>query len=68
VPLGTTTIPQYRLNIDNKERSNLFPGNGQFSPQLVEVLLQIYALSASFILDPCLSSTMGKQPALRTLH
>jgi hypothetical protein len=56
VPLDTTTIPQERLNIENKERSNLFPWNGQFSPQLVEALLQTYAPSGGFILDPFLGS------------
>jgi hypothetical protein len=56
VPLDTATIPQDRLNIDNKERSNLFPWNGQFSPQLIEELLQAYAKPGSFMLDPFLGS------------
>src|SRR5690348_828970 len=55
-PLDTQTIAQDRLNIDNKERSNLFPWNGQFSPQLVEALLQTYATPGSQILDPFLGS------------
>src|SRR6266542_24909 len=56
VPLDTRTIPQDRLNIDNKERSNLFPWNGQFSPQLIEALVQTYAKQGSFLLDPFLGS------------
>ena len=52
VPLDTRTIPQDRLNIDNKERSNLFPWNGQFSPQLIEQFLRTYAKAGSFIVDP----------------
>jgi hypothetical protein len=56
VPLDAVTIPQDRLNIDNKERSNLFPWNGQFSPQLVEELLQAYTKPGSLILDPFLGS------------
>jgi hypothetical protein len=56
VALDTRTIPQARLNIDNKERSNLFPWNGQFSPQLVDVLLETYAGPESFVLDPFLGS------------
>jgi SAM-dependent methyltransferase len=56
VPLDTKTIPQDRLNIDNKQRSNLFPWNGQFSPQLVEVLLRTYAPPAGFVVDPFLGS------------
>ena len=55
-PLDTTTIPQRRLNIDNKKRSNLFPWNGQFSPQLVENLLETYAQVGDFVLDPFVGS------------
>jgi tRNA G10 N-methylase Trm11 len=56
VALDTRTIPQARLNIDNKERSNLFPWSGQFSPQLVDVLLETYVVPKSFVLDPFLGS------------
>ncbi len=42
--------------IENMERSNPFPWNGQFSPQLVETLLQTYAPSGGFMLDPFLGS------------
>jgi hypothetical protein len=56
VPLDIETIPQKRLNIDNKERNNLFAWNGQFSPQLVEQLLATYAKPLSFVLDPFLGS------------
>ena len=56
VPLDTKSIPQGRLNIDRKERSNPFPWNGQFSPQLVEQLLEAYANRGSFLLDPFLGS------------
>jgi SAM-dependent methyltransferase len=56
VELDTTTIAQHRLNIDNKERSNLLPWNGQFSPQLIEVLLKTYTQVGSRILDPFVGS------------
>jgi DNA modification methylase len=56
VPLDTRTIAQDSLNIENKERSNLFPWNGQFSPQLIEALLRAYAMPGSNILDPFLGS------------
>jgi hypothetical protein len=56
VSLDTTTIPQDCLNIDNKERSNLFPWNGQFSPQLIETFLQTYAKPGSYVLDPFVGS------------
>ncbi len=52
VPLDRATVPQALLNIDNKLRSNLFPWNGQFSPQLIEVLLRTYAKKHGLVLDP----------------
>jgi len=52
VPLNTKDIGQEFLNIDNKERSNPLPWNGQFSPQLIEVLLKTYAEGDSTVLDP----------------
>src|SRR6516162_8718663 len=52
VPLDRTTVAQDLLNIDNKQRSNLFPWNGQFSPQLIEVLLRTYAPKKGLVLDP----------------
>lgn len=45
-------IPQESLNIVEKTRSNLFAWRGQFSPQLIEVVLSSYCLSNSVILDP----------------
>ena len=68
VPLDTKTIPQDRLNIDNKQRSNLFPWNGQFSPQLVEVLLRTYAPPAGFVVDPFLGSGTVLHEAGRLGH
>jgi 16S rRNA G966 N2-methylase RsmD len=52
VPLESNSVEQSLLNIENKQRSNLFPWTGQFSPQLVEVLLRKYASSRSAVLDP----------------
>src|SRR5437879_4233144 len=52
VALDRQTIPQERLNLDGKERSNPFPWTGQFSPQLVEVLLRAYAAPGGLVLDP----------------
>src|SRR5260370_2118975 len=52
VRLDKTTIAQQLLNIDNKQRSNLFPWNGQFSPQLIEVLLRTYAPKKGLVLEP----------------
>lgn len=40
------------LNIEDKNRSNLFAWRGQFSPQLIQYLLDAYCLPGSVILDP----------------
>lgn len=45
-------LPSNLLNIEEKNRSNLFAWRGQFSPQLVECLLQSYCLPGSVVLDP----------------
>lgn len=45
-------IPKEKLDIVDKTRSNLFAWRGQFSPQLIEVILNAYCLPDSIILDP----------------
>ena len=45
-------LPSSLLNIEEKNRSNLFAWRGQFSPQLVECLLDAYCLPGSVALDP----------------
>ncbi|MDJ1170770.1 DNA methyltransferase [Roseofilum sp. BLCC_M154] len=45
-------IPQEKLDILSKTRSNPFTWRGQFSPQLIEVILNAYCLPNSMILDP----------------
>ncbi len=55
-PLNTSEIPQVYLDIENKSRSNPLPWNGQFSPQLIQVLLSKYAPSKPIILDPFVGS------------
>jgi hypothetical protein len=49
-------IPRSKLNIENKSRSNPLPWKGQFSPQLVQVLLQHFASDNSVLFDPFLGS------------
>lgn len=46
------TIPPSLLNIEEKNRSNLFAWRGQFSPQLVHCLLDAYCLPGSVVIDP----------------
>ena len=45
-------VPKGLLNIEDKNRSNLFAWRGQFSPQLIECLLDAYCLPESVVLDP----------------
>ncbi|MCF4966746.1 DNA methyltransferase [Nostoc sp. CMAA1605] len=49
-------IPQESLDIVEKTRTNLFAWRGQFSPQLIEVILDSYCLPNSVILDPFVGS------------
>jgi hypothetical protein len=49
-------LPQEALDIEDKRRSNLFAWRGQFSPQLVEHLLNAYCLPGSVVLDPFVGS------------
>jgi SAM-dependent methyltransferase len=48
----TKPIRQALLDIEEKNRSNLFAWRGQFSPQLIECLLDAYCLPDSTVLDP----------------
>lgn len=50
--VNRTAIPQHLLDIDSKQRRNLFPWNGQFSPQLIDVLLSQFAPPGGLVLDP----------------
>lgn len=49
-------LPQSVLNIEDKIRSNPFTWRGQFSPQLIEALLNSYAPENAFVLDPFVGS------------
>jgi len=54
------------LNIEEKNRSNLFAWRGQFSPQLVECLLDAYCLPGSVVLDPFAGSGTTLRVALNS--
>src|SRR5579863_6143932 len=56
VPLDSNSVPQPRLNIDDKIRSNLFPWSGQFSPQLVHALLETFGRPGCLVADPFMGS------------
>lgn len=56
IEFDASTISRSDLDIENKERSNLLPWKGQFSPQLVESLLQSYGAKGNLVLDPFMGS------------
>jgi DNA modification methylase len=56
LPLDNKSIDQNLLNIANKYKANPLPWNGQFSPQLVQVLLNCYSKNTDIIYDPFLGS------------
>ena len=49
-------VSQRLLNIEEKNRSNLFAWRGQFSPQLIECLLEAYCPAEAVVLDPFVGS------------
>jgi 16S rRNA G966 N2-methylase RsmD len=69
IPLNKADISTASLNIENKERSNFLPWNGQFSPQFVEAVLERYANTNTKILDPfCGSGTVLSEAARLGIH
>ena len=64
-PLDRESLPQSRLDIADRVRTNPLPWNGQFSPQLVEGLLSAYACPNAVILDPFVGSGTSLVEAAR---
>ena len=56
VAVDRESIPQGDLDIVQRVRTNPFPWTGQFSPQLVEQLLDAFAPPSSAVLDPFVGS------------
>ena len=57
-----------RLNVEDKNRSNLFSWRGQFTPQFIDYLLEIYARPGQRVLDPfCGSGTVLQEAASHRL-
>ncbi len=55
-------LPARALNLDDKVRSSTFPWRGQFSPELVENLIEAYCPADVAILDPfCGSGTVLRE-------
>lgn len=62
-------LSQEKLNVIEKKRSNIFNWRGQFTPELVEYLLDSFALASDMTLDPfCGSGTVLLESARRNLH
>lgn len=64
-PLDKESIPQSSLDIAERVRTNQLPWNGQFSPQLVEELLNAYAPPDGVLLDPFAGSGTSLVEAAR---
>jgi hypothetical protein len=55
-PIDRSVIPQERLDLLNRYRTSLFPWRGQFSPELIELLLSTYTHEGSVVADPFVGS------------
>ena len=64
-PLDKASIPQNCLDITERVRTNQLPWSGQFSPQLVEELLNAYAPPDGVLLDPFAGSGTSLVEAAR---
>src|ERR1017187_1874460 len=56
LPLNTTDIPRADLDISAQVRGNPLAWKGQFSPQLIEVILNTYSQPGDSVLDPFVGS------------
>ena len=55
-PIDHSVMPQERLDLVNRYRTSLFPWRGQFSPELIELLLATYTAQGSVVADPFVGS------------
>lgn len=49
-------VPQEKLDVKARERTSLYPWRGQFSPGLVDLLLDVYGTEDAVVLDPFVGS------------
>lgn len=56
LPVDSSAVPQERLDLTNRCRTSLFPWRGQFSPELIELLLNEYACAGAVVVDPFVGS------------
>jgi hypothetical protein len=66
--MNIQTLDQAKLDVVGKRRSNIFNWRGQFTPQLIEYLLDIFAAPSQYVLDPfCGSGTVLLEAAIKNL-
>ena len=65
IPLDRDSLPQHKLDVVDRRRTNPLPWTGQFSPQLVEEILTKFAPKGSVVLDPFVGSGTSLVEAAR---
>lgn len=55
-PVDRAVIPQTHLDLVNRQRTSLFPWRGQFSPELIELLLAEFSSEGHIVVDPFVGS------------
>ena len=55
-PIDHSLIPQHYLDLVDHNRTSLFPWRGQFSPELVELMLREFTQEGDVIADPFVGS------------
>jgi DNA modification methylase len=66
--MNAETLDQARLDVADKTRRNLFNWRGQFTPQFIEYILDVFAAPGQYILDPfCGSGTVLLEAAIKGL-
>lgn len=56
ITVDRSFIPQEKLDVKARERTSLYPWRGQFSPGLVDLLLEVYSEKGMIVLDPFVGS------------
>lgn len=51
IPLQTSAVSADQLNLNKRQRTNPFPWRGQFSPELVELLISAFGPCSGTVLD-----------------
>jgi DNA modification methylase len=66
--MNAELLEQTRLDVAEKSRSNIFNWRGQFTPQFIEYLLDVFASPSSLIVDPfCGSGTVLLEAAAKQM-